>query len=682
VLNLIILILSLETKYPRPELRFVIIHYLSCQKNIKKEDQMKKIHLLFAIIISVGFLSSCECEDSNKKNVEIVRAKQIPLEDFFKNPERSSYQISPNGEYFSYMAPFEKRMNIFIQKRGSSESVQITAEIDRDVAGYFWPNDDQIIYLKDSGGDENYHLFGVNIDGTNPISYTDFDGVRAQILDDLKDQKDFMIIGLNKRNPQVFDPYRLNLKTGDMEMIAENPGNIQGWVFDHEGHLRVAIAIVDGINQALLYRDTEKDEWETILTTNFKEGFSPHFFTFDNERIIGTSNIGRDKSVVVEFDPKTAKEIKVLYKNDEYDVSRVSYSRRRKVITSASYTGWKRERHFFDATTEKLFKNLEKLLPGYELGITGANDDENIYIVRTYSDKSLGAYYIYEAVTNNIEKIVEVSPWIDENEMSNQLPITYNSRDGLKIHGYLTLPKGYTMDNAKNLPVVINPHGGPWARDSWGFNQEIQFLANRGYAVLQMNFRGSTGYGRQFWEASFKKWGKEMQDDITDGTQWLIDKGIADPERIAIYGGSYGGYATLMGLVKEPKLYAAGVDYVGVSNMFTFMKTIPPYWKPMLDMMFEMVGDLEADSLMLREVSPVFHVDKIESPLFIAQGRNDPRVNVDESDQMVAAMKEKGVDVEYLVKDNEGHGFHNEENRFDFYRAMEAFLAKHLKTTE
>ena len=642
---------------------------------------MRKVFLLLASFIIAGAFTACDCDDASK-NSEIVRAKQIPLENFFKNPEKSSYQISPNGEYFSFMAPYENRMNIFVQKRGESESIQLTAETERDVAGYFWPNDKQIIYLKDSGGDENYHLFGVNIDGTNPISYTDFDGVRAQILDDLPEQKDFMIIGLNKRNPQVFDPYRLNLTTGDMEMIAENPGNVQGWMFDHDGQLRVAIAIVDGINQALMYRNTEKEEWRTILTTNFKEGFSPSFFTFDNQRIIGTSNIGRDKSAVVEFNPQTGKEIELLYKNDDYDVSSVHYSRKRKVMTSVSYTGWKRERHFFDAETKTMFDNLEKLLPGYEFGISSSNDEENVYVVRTYSDKSLGSYYIYDKTKNEVEKIVEVSPWIDENEMSNQIPIAYNSRDGLKIHGYLTLPKGFNMDNAKNLPVVVNPHGGPWARDSWGFNPEVQFLANRGYAVFQMNFRGSTGYGRQFWEASFKKWGREMQDDITDGTQWLIDKGIADPKRIAIYGASYGGYATLMGLVKEPKLYAAGVDYVGVSNMFTFMKTIPPYWKPMLDMMFEMVGDLEADSLMLREVSPVFQVDKIESPLFVAQGRNDPRVNVDESDQMVEAMKARGIDIEYMVKDNEGHGFRNEENRFDFYRAMEAFLSSHLKVEE
>ena len=605
-------------------------------------------------------------------------AKQIPLEDFFKNPEKSSYQISPNGSYYSYMAPYKNRMNIFIQKIGDSSATQLTFEEKRDISGYFWPNNEQLVFLKDDAGDENFHLFGVDIDGSNPISFTDFDGVRAQIIDDLPDQKDFIIIGLNKRNKQVFDPYRLNLKSGKISILAENPGNIQGWMFDHEGKLRIATAIVDGVNTSLLYRNSEQEEFKTIVTTNFKEGFSPQFFTFDNKNIIGTSNLGRDKSVVVEFDPSTGKEVKELYGNEDYDVGGVAYSRKRKVITAAYYNSWKSERHFFDQQSKALFEKVQNHLPGYEISVSGMSDDENIFIIRTYSDKSLGAYFIYNAKEDNLDKIVEVSPWIDENEMSNQLPISYNSRDGLKINGYLTLPKGYDMENAKDLPVVINPHGGPWARDEWGFNPEIQFLANRGYAVLQMNFRGSVGYGRKFWEASFKKWGREMQDDITDGTQWLIDQGIADKKRIAIYGGSYGGYATLMGLVKEPQLYAAGVDYVGVSNMFTFMKTIPPYWEPMLEMMYEMVGDVEKDSAMLREVSPVFHVDKIKAPLFIAQGANDPRVNVDESDQMVKAMKEKGIEVEYLVKDNEGHGFRNEENKFDFYRAMEKFLSIQL----
>jgi len=635
---------------------------------------MNKLSNIFSLIILTFSLFSCVNENAKQKTNEMVIAKQIPLENFFKNPEKSSYQISPDGSFYSFMAPYKNRMNIFIQKIGDSSATQLTFEEARDIAGYFWPNNEQIVFLKDEGGDENFHLFGVNIDGSNPIGFTDFDGVRAQIIDDLPDQKDFVVIGLNKRNKQVFDPYRLNLKTGEISMLAENPGNIQGWMFDHDGRLRIATAIVDGVNQSILYRESEEDEFKTIITTNFKEGFNPQFFTFDNKNIIGSSNLGRDKYAIVEFDPITAKEVKVLYANDDYDVNGVGYSRKRKVITAAYFESWKSERHYFDSTSKATFEKIQKQLAGYEIGITGVNKDENILILRTYSDKSLGAYYIYNSEDDKMEKIVAVSPWIDENEMSNQLPIAYQSRDGLKINGYLTLPKGYNMENAKNLPVVINPHGGPWARDSWGFNPEIQFLANRGYAVLQMNFRGSTGYGRKFFESSFKKWGREMQDDITDGTQWLIDKGIADSTRIAIYGGSYGGYATLMGLVKEPKMYAAGVDYVGVSNMFTFMKTIPPYWEPMLEMMYEMVGDVEKDSAMLREVSPVFHVDKIKAPLFIAQGANDPRVNVDESDQMVKAMKEKGIDVEYLVKKDEGHGFRNEENRFEFYRAMEKFL--------
>ena len=639
---------------------------------------MCKSSTIISLIILTFSLFSCANNGANQKTNKIVIAKQIPLEDFFKNPEKSSYQISPNGSYYSYMAPYKNRMNIFIQKIGDSSATQLTFEEKRDISGYFWPNNEQLVFLKDDAGDENFHLFGVDIDGSNPISFTDFDGVRAQIIDDLPDQKDFIIIGLNKRNKQVFDPYRLNLKSGKISILAENPGNIQGWMFDHEGKLRIATAIVDGVNTSLLYRDSEQEEFKTIVTTNFKEGFSPQFFTFDNKNIIGTSNLARDKSVVVELDPSTGKEVKELYGNEDYDVGGVAYSRKRKVITAAYYNSWKSERHFFDQQSKALFEKVQNHLPGYEISVSGMSDDENIFIIRTYSDKSLGAYFIYNAKEDNLDKIVEVSPWIDENEMSNQLPISYNSRDGLKINGYLTLPKGYDMENAKDLPVVINPHGGPWARDEWGFNPEIQFLANRGYAVLQMNFRGSVGYGRKFWEASFKKWGREMQDDITDGTQWLIDQGIADKKRIAIYGGSYGGYATLMGLVKEPQLYAAGVDYVGVSNMFTFMKTIPPYWEPMLEMMYEMVGDVEKDSAMLREVSPVFHVDKIKAPLFIAQGANDPRVNVDESDQMVKAMKEKGIEVEYLVKDNEGHGFRNEENKFDFYRAMEKFLSIQL----
>jgi dipeptidyl aminopeptidase/acylaminoacyl peptidase len=272
-------------------------------------------------------------------------------------------------------------------------------------------------------------------------------------------------------------------------------------------------------------------------------------------------------------------------------------------------------------------------------------------------------------------KIADVSPWINENELAEMKPISYTSGDGLTIHGYLTLPPG---KKAANLPVVVNPHGGPWARDYWGYNPEVQFLANRGYAVLQVNFRTSTGYGKSFWEAGFKEWGLKIQDDITDGVNWLVGEGIADPKRVGIYGGSFGGYATLAGLAFTPDLYACGVDYVGVANLFTLIKTIPPYWEPLREMMYEMMGHPEKDKDLYEKVSPIFHADNIRVPVLVAQGANDPRVNKAESDQIVEALKAKGIEVEYMVKDNEGHGFQNEENRFDFYRAMERFLGKHL----
>ena len=298
-------------------------------------------------------------------------------------------------------------------------------------------------------------------------------------------------------------------------------------------------------------------------------------------------------------------------------------------------------------------------------------------MIRTYSDRSLGAYYIYNQQTDKLEKIADVSPWLNEEELAAMQPIQYQSRDGWTIHGYLTLPKGV---EAKNLPVVVNPHGGPWARDSWTFNPEVQFLANRGYAVLQMNFRGSTGFGRAFWEASFKQWGLSMQDDITDGVNWLIEQGIADANRVAIYGGSYGGYATLAGITLSPEVYACAIDYVGVSNLFTFMNTIPPYWEQFRQMLYEMVGnpDDAEDNARMKATSPVYLIDKIKAPLLIAQGANDPRVAQAESDQMVEALRNNGIDVEYILKTDEGHGFRNEENRFEFYEAMESFLQKHL----
>ncbi len=604
-----------------------------------------------------------------------AQVRQIPLKDFFKNPEKNGYQISPDGNYFSYLTSWENRMNVFVQKVGSDEVVRVTSATERDISSYFWKGNNKIMYLQDKAGDENFKLYSVNKDGSDLKLLSPEDKVRTEIVDDLEDIDDYMLVNMNERNPQAFDVYRINVNTGEKKMIAENPGNIMGWMTDHDGKLRIAIAS-DGVNSVLMYRETEDAPFKEVLVTNFRESVEPIFFSFDNKFVYASSNLGRDKSAIVKFDIASGKEMEVMYENPYVDVSGLSYSKKRKVLTAISYVKEKREMKFLDAVAEKRYNRLKKELGDYEVVITGVNKNEDKFLVRTYSDRSLGSYYFYDQASDKLSKIAEVSPWINESELAVQKPVSYTSRDGLTINGYLTLPVGV---EAKNLPVVMNIHGGPWARDNWGFNPEVQFLVNRGYAVLQVNYRGSTGYGRKFWEASFKEWGKKMQDDVSDGVKWLISEGIANPKKVGIYGGSYGGYATLAGLAFSPELYACGVDYVGVSNLFTFMKTIPPYWQPFIKMMYEMVGDPEKDSLLLESASPVFHADKIVAPLFVAQGKMDPRVNIAESDQMVEAMKKRGIDVEYLVKDNEGHGFRNQENRFDFYGSMEKFLAKHLK---
>jgi len=599
----------------------------------------------------------------------------IPMEDFFRNPTKTSFKLSPNGEYVAFLQPWESRLNVYVQKIGDEKAVRITSAKNRDIAGFAWANNERIIYVQDKDGDENFKLYAVNIDGSNPAVLTPYEKVRVGIVDDLRDDPEHMIIQMNKRDPRVFDAYRINIVTGEMEMIAQNPGNISQWITDWDGRIRVAVT-TDGVNTSILYRENEKSPFKTVITTSFKETMQPLFFSFDDPRVVyALSNIGRDKEALVRFDLEEGKETEVVYQHPEVDLSGVMYSRKRRVVLGVSYITDRRHYTFFDEQREKLQKELEKRLRGYEVAVVDFNRDEDKCLVRTYSDKTRGAYYLYDLNTKKLTKLSDVSPWLKEEYMADMKPISFKSRDGLTIHGYLTLPKGV---RPKNLPVVVNPHGGPWARDVWGFNPEVQFLANRGYAVLQINFRGSTGYGKKFWQLGFKQWGKKMQDDITDGVNWLIEQGIADPERIAIYGGSYGGYATLAGLAFTPDLYACGVDYVGVSNLFTFLNTIPPYWKPYLDMFHEMVGDPKRDSLLLAEASPVLHADKIKAPLFIAQGANDPRVNKAESDQMVEALRKRGIDVEYMVKYNEGHGFRNEENRFDFYRAMEKFLAKHI----
>jgi dipeptidyl aminopeptidase/acylaminoacyl peptidase len=630
---------------------------------------MRKLILLMTLAV---VLNSCKSEEKD------VPATLIDMKSFFKNGEKSKFRISPDGNYFSYLKDYNSIANIFVQKVSDSTVVRVTNDTLRSIYSYFWKGD-RIVYAQDIGGDENFQLFSVKADGTDLKALTPFAGIRSDIVDDLHDiegKENVMLVQINKRVKEYFDPYLLNIETGELKQLYDNQENFDYWFTDNNGIIRLA-SKTDGVNVTWNYRGTESEPFTPLLSTTFKEFFNPAAFDKDNKNFYATSNVGRDKITAVEYDPTAKKEIKEWYGNENYDIHSFNYDRKKQKITSVLWDAEKPKNHFFDKEWGDIQKSLEKKFDGYEVNIVSYTDDRTKAIVWTGNDRMPGKYYIYDFNTKETKEAANPYPWIQENQMAYVKPIKYTSRDGLEINGYLTLPLGL---EAKNLPVITYPHGGPWARDVWGFNPEIQFLANRGYAVLQMNFRGSTGYGKKFWMSSFKQWGKTMQDDITDGVQWLINEGIADKSRIGIYGGSYGGYATLAGITFTPDLYAAAVDFVGVSNLFTFLHTIPPYWKPYLDQFHEMVGDPKKDSLLLAEASPALHADKIKTPLFIAQGANDPRVNIAESDQMVEALKKRGIDVEYMVKKDEGHGFINQENQFDFYSAMEKFLDKHMKT--
>jgi dipeptidyl aminopeptidase/acylaminoacyl peptidase len=631
----------------------------------------KKLWYLLAVSCLI-----ISCNNNDKTVASEEKPPIIAVEDFFKNSDKTGWQISPDGEYISYRSPYKGHTNVFVRKIADTNAVPVTFDTVRNISQYQWKGN-RILYLQDIGGDENFQLFSVSIDGKDQKALTPFAKVRTMILNDLRyvtgKEKEVMI-GLNKRDARFFDPYSINIETGEMKVLYQNDKNYDSWYTDHNGVIRIATK-TDGVNTTFFHRASDAVPFDSLLTTSYKESFVPNLFTFDNKNIYATSNIGRDKSAVVEYDLAARKEVKEIYINPDNDVDGVSFSAKRKVLEYAYYTSWKNEEHFLDKETEADYDKMKEKFKGYEVSIYGSNNEEDKFIVWTGNDKLPSKFYYYDKKTGETKFLAASRPWLKEEDMATMKPIVYKSRDGLTIHGYLTLPKGI---EAKNLPVVINPHGGPWARDGWGFNNEAQFMANRGYAVLQMNFRGSTGYGKEFWLKGSKQWGKTMQDDISDGVQYLIKEGIADAKRVAIYGGSYGGYATLAGITFTPDLYCCAVDYVGVSNMFTFMKTIPPYWEPYKAMFYELVGDPKKDSALLAAASPVFAADKIKVPLFIAQGANDPRVNKAESDQMVAALKKRGVEVEYMVKNDEGHGFANENNRIDFYQAMDKFFAKHL----
>lgn len=638
---------------------------------MKKTNVMNYIFVLFCGLL----LLSCSSTPRNPYGTNL-----IPMQDFFKNPDVAGMKVSPNGKFVAYLKPYQSRLNLFVQEidhnglvRGTEK--RLTNQLDRDIRGFYWKEDETLLFLRDFSGDENFHIFRVNADGTGEEDLTPFERTRAFMIDDLEGINDHeIVILMNKRDERLYDVYRLNVKNGNLTMIAENPGNITGWFTDHDGKLRLATT-TDGLNQTLLYRKDESQEFSPIFTTDFKNSLSPYFFTFDNKNLYVVTNIDRDKMVPAIFNLETQEIEEVLFEHPIVDVRSLNYSKKDQKITAVSYVYRKREYHFFDQKMQDIYTSIQEQIPGKEITLSSNDREEKRYIVRTYSDRSRGSYYLYDHKTKSLNFLKDLSPWLRPKDLAPMNTIRFTSRDGLTIYGYLTLPLNA---EAKNLPIIVNPHGGPWARDFWGFNPEVQFLANRGYGVLQIDFRGSTGYGKDFWSKSFKRWGQEMQHDISDGVQYLIDKGIADPKRICIYGGSYGGYATLAGLTFTPDLYACGVSYVGVSNLFTFLDSIPPYWEPMRERLYTMIGHPEKDYELLKKASPLFHIDQMKAPLLVAHGAQDPRVKQEEADQIVDSLRERGIDVPYILKENEGHGFSNEENRFILYEAMEEFFAKHL----
>ena len=601
----------------------------------------------------------------------------IPLDTFFRKPEKLAPDLSPNGFYSASTDLWNGRVNIFIKKEGKKQKpIRITNERNRNIKGFAWMSNDKIVYSMDNGGDEKPHLFIIGLDGKGRRDLTPGEHTSAQLIAMPKAAPDEIIVSWNKRDRNVFDLYRIHVLTGKTTLHARAPTHVTiiSWMTDRQGNVRIGYGVNKNNESLIIYRSSKNEPFQTLITTKMDE-FIPICFTSNNRHIYVTSRLGRDKAAIVEYDPKTRKVIRTTYEHPDVDVDRMILSPDEKPL-AVVYETHKQQIAFLDDTYKKAVGAIQKKLPGKSVSAIPIGK-KGKYIVMAESDKKNIVVYTYDGQNGKLNKVYDPLPWIDERRMCDMKPIAFQARDGLKLQGYLTLPRGI---EPKMLPVVVLPHGGPWSiRDHWQYRPEVQFLASRGYAVLQVNFRGSGGYGKAFEQASFKQWGKAMQDDVTDGVKWLIQEGIAHPKRIAIYGASYGGYTALAGLAFTPELYAAGVSYAGISNLFTFIQSGESKLPHVQQLYYERIGHPDQEKEKLTAASPLFHINRIRAPLFIAQGTNDPRVKQVEADQIVNALRNKGIDVPYMLKANEGHGFVNKNNQLDFYRALEKFLHLHLK---
>lgn len=610
------------------------------------------------------------------------------VRDYFAKPKASGFQLSPNGKYLSYKEKDDSNKNhVYVKETATGKVTRAIEEKDELIKGYGWINDERLFYAMDKGGDENFHIYATNLDGSNAIDLTPFDGVTASILNLLREQKDYIIISMNKNNKQIFEPFKLNVVTGELTQLYENTdvaNPIQGFEFDKDGNLRGYTKLVNGVENELYYKNQETGEFKLVKKTAWDDNFNILAFNYasDNkDEAYVMTNLEGDKASIVLYDFKKNETIKEIFTHPAFDVGGMGLSKKRNYeIDYFYYEGEKIEITPVSDFYKDLNVRMEKEFAGKQFYPTGHDEDETKFLIIVQSDKLYGTYYEYDAKTQKFTLLYDLMPQLKEEDMAEMRPIKFKSRDGMDIYGYITLPKA-ALDGQK-VPLVVNPHGGPQGvRDSWGFNPETQLFASRGYATLQVNFRISGGYGKEFLRAGFKQIGRKLMDDVEDGVQYVIGQGWVDKDKIAIYGGSHGGYATLMGLVKTPDLYTCGVNYVGVSNIETFFESFPEYWKPYKEIVKQIWYDLDnpEEAKIAREVSPVFQVDKIKKPLFVIQGANDPRVKIAESDQIVTALRNKGFDVPYMVKYNEGHGFQREENSMELYGCMLGFLAEYLK---
>jgi dipeptidyl aminopeptidase/acylaminoacyl peptidase len=605
-------------------------------------------------------------------SIAFAEANLIPRSVLFGNPERTAPQISPDGTMLAYLAPDQGVLNIWVRTLGKEDDRAITSDRKRGIRNLFWQFDSKnILYAQDQNGDENWRVYQTNIASKQTRDLTPFDKVRADIVALEASHPDVALIQLNKRDPKVFDIYRLNLQSGELTLDTENPGDVAGFQPDHDLQVRAAQITTDDGGGLIRVRDSVKSPWRELLKWGPEETIDGQSgFSSDNHSLWVTTSLDANAARLISIDIATGKRT-VIAEDPQFDASFVVTEPRTSKLQAVVFLRERRDFQILDPTLQPDFEALKKVRDADISDISRDLADDK-WVVTFEGDDAPIYYYLYDRATKKATILFSNRPALEHYKLAKVKPIQYKARDGMTIYGYLTTPAGI---DPKNLSMVIFTHGGPWARDLWGYDPYAQWLANRGYAVLQPNFRSSTGYGKLYLNAGDRQWAGTMRTDLLDGKDWVVKQGVADAAKVCIMGGSYGGYATLAGVAYSPDAYACGVDIVGPSNLNTLLKTIPPYWSTLLAVFHKRMGDNEE---ILKSQSPLFKADQIKAPLLIGQGANDPRVNKAESDQIVAAMRKNNKPVEYFVFPDEGHGFARPENKMAFNAAAEEFLAKYL----